>query len=220
MTLDLLKMLSDSRNRFEDRYRGGRVMASIMPRAAFLVVAGLCLSSCVVSDKPLIADGKPFLGPQITMVLYRDFSVGKGYAPQQVSYLWSDGGYQREGVRQTHIVKFVAKVLDGRDFLIERSQAAPDEATSNVYTYWISRQVSEGGYLVFPVNENDLSSSERDAICAKDEVEGFCLDKTHEQLVAAARATAGKPPREPAVAVLVDESPRSEKSVALDQIRP
>ena len=220
MTLTLLKMLSDSRNRFEDRYRGGRAIASVMPRAAFLVAAGFCLSSCVVSDKPLVADGKPFLGPQFTMVLYRDFSAGKGYAPQQVSYRWVDGGYQRESVSHAHMVKFVAEVLDGRDFLIERSQAAPGEATSNVFTYWIGRQVSDGAYLIFPVNENDLSVTERDAICAKDEPEGFCTVKTHEQLVASARATAAKPPREPAVAVLMDENARSAKSVALDQIRP
>ena len=220
MTLTLLKMLSDSRSRFEDRYKDGHAIASIMPRAAFLVAAGVCLSSCVVSDKPLIADGKPFLGPQVTMVLYRDFSAGQGYAAQQVSYRWADGGYQREGVRHAHVVKFVAEVLDGKDFLIERSQVAQGEASSNVFTYWIGRQVSDGAYLVFPVNENDLSPAERDAICAKDEPEGFCIVKTHDQLVASARATAGKPPREPAVAVLVDENARSGKSVALDQVRP
>ena len=220
MTLNLLKILSDSRSRFEDRYRGGRAIASAMPRAALLAAAGLGLCSCVVSDKALVADGKPFLGPQVTMVLYRDFSAGKGYAPRQVSYRWVDGGYQRESTTATHRVTFVAEVLDGHDFLIERSQVARGDATSNVFTYWIGRQVSEGTYLIFPVNENDLPPADRDILCAKDEPEGFCTVKTHDQLVAAARATASKPPREPAVAVLVDESSRSGKSVALDQIRP
>ena len=220
MTLTLPKILSDSRSRFEDRYGPARAIASAVPRAALLVVAGLGLCSCVVSDKALLTDGKPFLGPQVTMVLYRDFSAGKGYAPRPVSYRWSDGSYQRESATATHRVKFVAEVLDGHDFLIERSQVAQAEAISNVFTYWIGRQVSDGAYLIFPVNENDLTPAGRDAICAKDEPEGFCTVKTHDQLFTAARATAGKPPREPAVVVLVDESARSGKSVALDQIRP
>ena len=220
MTLTLLKMLSDSRNRVEDRYRAGRAITFVMPRAAFLVAAGLGLCSCVISDKPLVTDGKPFLGPRVTMVLYRDFSAGKGYAPQQVSYRWVDGGYQREGATAKYMVKFVSEVLEGKDLLIERSQVAQADATPNVFTYWIGRQVSDGAYLIFPVNENDLAPTDRDAICAKDEPEGFCTVKTHDQLVASARATASKPPHEPAVAVLVDESPRPGESVALDQIRP
>ncbi len=149
------------------------------------------------------------------MVLYRDFEAGKGFGSQYVNYRWLEGAYVRDSATTTHVIKFAAEPLDGSDFLIERSQSERAAAPANLYTYWIGRKVTDGTYLIFPVNEHDLAPGETSRICDKDSPEGFCGVNDHEQLVAAARATASKPVQAPAVGVIVDDGYRDAVTIQL-----
>lgn len=182
---------------------------------ASLIGLSLCLGSCVISEAPLLAKSKPLLGPQFDMIVYRDFASDKGFESHHVNYRWIDGAYTRNSATTTHIIRFVSEPLGGNDYLIERSQSDRANGPAHVFTYWIGRKVTDGTYLIFPIDEHDLSQTDRESVCAKDQSEGSCIVREHAQLVVAARATASKPIRNPAVGILVDESAREAASIQL-----
>ncbi len=179
-------------------------LAALFAKMKLGVVALLAggLGSCVISDKPLIVGSKPFLGERFDAVLFEDFTDGAGYSSQKVGYRWMDGLYVRGSAPGKRMVKFAAEPLAGADLLIERTQDDAAAGQAKLFTYFIARKVADGAYLVVPLNENDLSPNERDGICGKDQPEGFCAIKDHDQLLTSARATAGKTLRNPSVAVL------------------
>ena len=162
----------------------------------------MCLGSCVISEKPLIVGSKSLLGKQFDAVLFRDFTEGMGYSSQKVDYRWVDDLYVRDSTAGKRLIRFVAEPLSATDFLIERSQDDPAVGQPKLFTYFIARKVAAGAYLLAPLDENDLSPADRDRICDKNQPEGFCAIKDHDQLMIAARATAGKTLRNPSVAVL------------------
>ncbi len=174
-------------------------------RRARLVAVGLLalgLGSCVISDKPLIVGTKPIFGDRFDAVLFRDFTEGAGYSAQKVGYHWSDGYYLRASAGGKHVVRFAAEMLSATDFLIERSQDDRAAGQAKLFTYFIARKVADGAYLLAPLNENDLSAADREAMCDKDQPEGFCSIKDHDQLMTSARATEGKTLKNASVAVL------------------
>ena len=163
-------------------------------RRARLGAVGLLtlgLGSCVISDKPLIVGNKPIFGDRFDAVLFRDFTEGAGYSAQKVGYHWSDGYYLRASAGGKHVVRFAAEMLSATDFLIERSQDDRAAGQAKLFTYFIARKVADGAYLVAPLNENDLSAADREAMCDKDQPEGFCSIKDHDQLM-----TPRGPPRQ------------------------
>ncbi len=171
-------------------------------RLVAVALVALGLGSCVISDKPLVVGSKPLLGDRFDAVLFRDFTEGSGYSAQKVGYHWSDGYYLRASAGGKHMVRFAAETLSATDFLIERSQDDRAAGQAKLFTYFIARKVADGAYLVAPLNENDLSAADREAMCDKDQPEGFCSIKDHDQLMTSARATEGKTLKNVSVAVL------------------
>ena len=178
--------------------------ATPMRKARLGAVALLALfsGSCVISDRPLVVGSKPILGERFDAVLFRDFTEGSGYSSQKVGYRWSDGFYVRRSASGKYMVRFAAEPISDTDLLVERTQDDRPEGRPKLFTYFIARKVADGAYLIAPLNENDLSVSDREGICGKDQPEGFCAIKDHDQLVTSARATAGKTWRNTSVAVL------------------
>lgn len=176
----------------------------ILSRARLVAVAllALGLGSCVISDKPLVVGSKPLFGDRFDAILFRDFTEGAGYSSQKVGYRWMDGYYVRASAGGKHMVRFAAETLSATDFLIERSQDDRAAGQAKLFTYFIARKVADGAYLVAPLSENDLSAADREAMCDKDQPEGFCSIKDHDQLMTSARATEGKTLRNVSVAVL------------------
>ena len=63
-----------------------------------------------------------------------------------------------------------------------------------------------GADLVFPVDEANDNNPTRSQVCVEAQPQGFCIVKTHEQLIAMAQATA-RAPINGEVAVIVEGGP-------------
>ena len=167
-------------------------------RTVAAAIAALSLSACVGSENPLITDAKPLLGQQFEVHLYESFVDNKASDFHASIYQWKDGQYVRLSGLARDVKRFVAEPLAGGDFVI---QSSGDQDKN--YLYWIGRRLTPGVYLVFGVDEMDADDVTRKAICGGDRPDGVCRVTTHEQLLTMARATAAKPPRNPALGVVL-----------------
>ena len=88
--------------------------------AAFLFTWSL--SGCVDSSGPLLPDARPVFGEQLRLQFY---SLRKGIAdePEQATYKWDRGTYQRTGGGMTDIGSFSVHPL-ARDLFVVQSAAA------------------------------------------------------------------------------------------------
>jgi hypothetical protein len=163
---------------------------------AVLALAALSLTACVESAAPILKDAKPLLGQQFNVHLYEDFADGRPNNFHAAAYRWADGGYVRASGHASDAKSFVAEPLAGKDFIIQST----DEHGKR-FVFWIGRKLHDGAYLVFPLNIADADDATRKRICGADA--DVCRVSTHEQLVAMARATAAKPPREALLGVVL-----------------
>jgi len=170
----------------------------IAARIAAALVAALALAGCVESQTPLITDGKPLLGEQFEVHLYENFVGNKASAFHTAIYQWRDGQYARDSALSRDARRFVARHLDGNDFIVQSS-----DETGGTFLYWIGRRLHPGVYLIFPLDEDDASEKVRRTACAADAIHGVCRISSTEHLVALARATAAKPVRDPALGVVL-----------------
>jgi hypothetical protein len=170
---------------------------TVFGKLAVAAIAALFLSGCVQSEAPLITDAQPLLGQQFEVHLYEDFVENKASGMHAAIYQWKDGQYVRGGGLAQDVKRFVAEPLAGNDFVIQSS----DEA-GRVHLYWIGRRLSPGVYLIFGVDETAIDDVTRKAICG-DRSEVICWVSTRDQLLTMARATAAKPPRNPALGVVL-----------------
>jgi hypothetical protein len=184
------------------RTRSGhkRQMAAAMRRKLLHVgaaVIALSLAACVQSEKPLLSDGKPTLGQKFEAHLYERVAGSKAFEFNASTYKWKDGKYVPASGFPRDIASFTYQPLEGSDFLV---QAADSQS---LFTYWIARKITDGAYLIFPLNEYDSDVATRQATCGKDQGEGPCLISTHEQLLTLARATAAAPLDNPSLGVIL-----------------
>jgi len=172
------------------------VFAKLMVAA----IAGLLLSACVQSQAPLITDAQPLLGQQFEVHLYEEFVDNKASGFHTSIYQWKDGQYVRAGGLAQDVKRFVAQPLAGNDFIIQSS-----DENGRVFLYWLGRRLTPGVYQIFGVNEMDVDDATRKAICGE-RSEVVCWIATRDQLLTMARATAAKPPRNPALGVVLSRS--------------
>ena len=93
--------------------------------AAGAILCALALSGCVDSSGPLLSDAQPVLGQQLRLQFY---SLRKGTAdePEQATYKWDRGAYQRTGGGMTDISLFLGSPIGARHLCrTERSRKAP-----------------------------------------------------------------------------------------------
>lgn len=176
-----------------------------MSRALFApfvaaAIAAFALSACVESRVPLITNAQPVLGQQFEVHLYEDFVDNKAGAVHVSAYQWRDGQYVRANGLARDARRFVAQPLGGNDFLIQSS----DEG-KQAYLYWIGRKLAPGVYLIFGVDEADADETTRKAICGTDRPDGVCWVTARDELITLAQATAAKPPKKPALGVVVSK---------------
>lgn len=165
-----------------------------------LAIATLALSACVELQVPLLTDTKPLVGQQFEAHLYENFIDGKANDFHASIFRWKNGRYERASGLSRDVTSFVAQPLEGNDFIIQGS-----DVSEKVFNYWIGRKLVDGVYLIFPLNEDDLDTTARNTICAKDQQTGVCIIQTYNQLVTMARATAAKPARDTTLGVLLAE---------------
>lgn len=165
---------------------------------AATAIAAFSLSACVESRVPLVANTQPVLGQQFEVHLYEDFVDNKAGAVHASVYQWQDGQYVRVNGLLRDAKRFAAQPLAGNDFLIQSS----DEG-KQAYLYWIGRKLAPGVYLIFGVDEADADERTRNAICGADRPDGICWVTARDELIVLAKASAAKPPKKPALGVVV-----------------
>ena len=71
-------------------------MRQLFIRVAGVILCALALSGCVDSAGPLLSEAQPVLGERLRLQFY---SLSKGTAdePEQATYKWDRGAYQRTG---------------------------------------------------------------------------------------------------------------------------
>ena len=167
-------------------FHGSLVLGERLARKRYFVIAALAslgLSACVVSEEPLLKNGKPTLGQQFDVHLYERFAHRQASEFHASSYSWKDGQYARATGLAQDVTNFVYEPLGETDFLI---QGNGDK--KSLFNYWIGRRLIDGVYLVFPLNEMDADAAVRESACAKDEPAGICRIATHDDLLTLARA--------------------------------
>ena len=163
------------------------------------IAAILMLAGCVESSKPLITSAPPLIGERFEVHLYESFVENKASHFHTAVYQWSEGQYIRASGLASDAKRFVAEPLAGTDFILQST-----DENGKRFVFWIGRKFSDGVYQIFALNAEDADEATLSAMCSK-ETTDLCRITSHEQLVAMARATAAKPVRDPAVAVLVSK---------------
>ena len=164
--------------------------------AVVVFAAAQILSACVESQVPLITNAQPLLGQEFEVHLYEKFVDNKATGFHTSVYRWKDGKYMRASGLARDVKTFVAQKLEANDFLIQATNER-----EKIFEYWLGRKLSDGVYLIFPLDETDVDDATRGQLCRKGQEEGMCLVDTYEQLAKLARATAAKPVRDAALAV-------------------
>lgn len=163
------------------------------------IAAILMLAGCVESGKPLITGARPLIGERFEVHLYESFVENKASHFHTAVYQWSDGQYVRASGLASDAKRFVAEPLAGTDFVLQST-----DEDGKRFVFWIARKLSDGVYQIFALNAEDADEATRSAMCSKD-FTVLCRIASHEHLVAMARATAAKPVRDPALAVLLSK---------------
>ncbi|WP_158808967.1 hypothetical protein [Beijerinckia sp. L45] len=147
-----------------------------------------------------MSNAQPVLGRQFAAHVYRRFDGGKADELKTAAFRWKDGVYVKDGADESTLTRFVSEPLQGDDTLIQGWNS-----TGKMYSYWIGRKVMQGAYLVFPVDETNAADATRNEVCMIAQPQGFCIVKTHEQLMAMALATARAPVKNGEIAVIVED---------------
>jgi hypothetical protein len=169
-------------------------------RAAFVTAAGLILASCVVSDKPLLAEGEQIAGAHFTAQLFRAFSNGASHERRTAIFRWQDGAYAKAPDGETSVVELVAQKLGADDYIVQGAYPG-----KKVFQYWIARRVNEGAYLLFALDETSVPRATRDRLCVENRSSDICRIETRDQLLKLAHATADRGPKEAEIAIVVEE---------------
>jgi hypothetical protein len=172
---------------------------TVFGKLAGAAIAALFLSACVQSEAPLITDAQPLLGQQFEVHLYEEFVDNKASGVHASTYQWKDGQYVRATGLARDARRFVAQPLAGNDFVIQSS-----DENGKVFLYWLGRRLTPGVYQIFGINELDADEATRKAICGTQSGD-ICWVTTRDQLLTMARATAAKPPRNPALGVVLSK---------------
>ena len=148
------------------------------------ILCALALSGCVDSSAPLLSDAQPVFGEQVRLQFY---SLRKGTAdePEQATYKWDRGAYQRTSGGMTDIGSFSIHPL-ARDTFVVQSAAVK---RPGMFEYAVARRLVEGVYQVIAIDEADAGRVTRARFC-KHASDSSCRIQTRNQLYVFARATA------------------------------
>ena len=153
-------------------------------RVAAALLFTWSLSGCVDSSGPLLPDAQPVFGKQLRLQFYL---LRKGIAdePEQATYKWDGGAYQRTGGGMTDVGSFSIHPL-ARDLFVVQSAAVK---RSGMFEYAIARKLTDGVYQVIGIDEADAGRLTRARYCKRSS-DSSCRIETRNQLYAFARATA------------------------------
>ncbi|HUZ31588.1 MAG TPA: hypothetical protein VMV19_05695 [Xanthobacteraceae bacterium] len=155
------------------------------------------VSGCVESHTPILTKTEPVFGSQFEVHLYNTFVAGRAQNVEVLVYRWHDHGYKRAEQRSEDAAELVVEPLDETSFIV---QTHNDDAP---FHYSIAQKIFDGVFLVRPIEESDAAPETQAKICGNDVSGIICMIRNSDQLVELAHATAGKPPHNPLLAVIV-----------------
>jgi hypothetical protein len=172
-------------------------------RFSAAALGSVALAGCISSGGPILTDAKPVLGPQGEIHLY---TVADGGArdPSVVSFRWNGSRYLFRGRgRAQDVSDFTVHPYEGRDLIVQSTAARAPRPTE----YALARRLTEGAYLIVPIDENDADEATRAKFCTKTQ-DAACRVTTPEQLFVFAKATAAKVPESGGLAVVLPSGRR------------
>jgi hypothetical protein len=163
-----------------------------LPFLAPLLALGL--TGCISATGPILGDAKAILGERIQVHAFAGPKDGKRDYTTGI-FEWSGSRYVR---RSGNFTDFTIHPYEGRDLIIQ-SQSSRGSTTID---FGLARRVTEGVYLILPIQEEDADEPTRARFCTKTQG-ASCRISTPEQLFVFARATAARDEDTAAVAVVV-----------------
>jgi hypothetical protein len=152
-----------------------------------LALASLALlAGCIDSTEPLLGDARPLLGERLNLQLYA-MRKNELYDPATANFVWQNGRYVRAGGTDTSLHDFTVHTFRGSDLIAQEIHAGAP------VNYAILRELAEGTYLVFVIDESDASKATRRRFCVNTRGPG-CTVETRQAVLAFARASAAKRP--------------------------
>lgn len=176
-----------------------KLVNSTRSRTRLLCISALAataLTGCIRSSTPILTDAKPVLGQQGQIHSY-EIRDGGAREPTVLNYRWNGSRYLFRG-RNEGIRDFTVFPYEGRDLIVQSTATKPPHATE----YALARRLTEGVYLIVPIDESDADEAPREKFCTKTQ-DTSCGVTTPEQLFVFARASAEKAQDRGAVAVIV-----------------
>jgi hypothetical protein len=163
---------------------------------AVAMMAFFSLSGCISSTTPVLGDAKPILGDRGQVHFFKS-REGRIREHNVRTFEWS-GSHYVFGGRQSEVRDFTVHALEGRDLIVQVTSARPPRLTE----YAVARWLSDGVYLLIPINENDVDDATRSKFCGRTQ-DSACRIGTPEELFVFARATAEKDEASGGIAVIM-----------------
>ncbi len=161
-------------------------MTSPALRPVVAALSAFALSACVDSAAPILKDAKPLLGATFRAQLY---GLDKGVArdPVQATYVWDGAHYAHAAGAMDDIKAYTVHPFEHGDLIVQSVAERPDSHTE----YALMHRLTDGVYLVTPVDEDDADAATRAANCHGGG-KFSCHVETQAELFALARASAAK----------------------------
>lgn len=173
---------------------------SFRQKISLIIVATIAaiVSGCVESHTPILTKTEPVLGSQFEVHLYSTFVAGRARNVEVLVYRWYNHEYRRAEQQSEDAAELVVESLDETSFIVQTRNS--DDAPLH---YSIAQKIFDGVFLVRPIEETDAAPETQAKICGNHVSGIICMIRNSDQLVELAHATAGKPPHNPLLAVIV-----------------
>jgi hypothetical protein len=161
-----------------------------------VLMAAPALSGCISSTDPVLSDASAILGERIEVHLFSAPKAGRR-EHTAVAFQWTAGRYVPRS-RTRDFGDFTVHPYEGRDLIIQTRAVRSPRPTE----YALARKLTDGAYLVIPIDEDDADETARQRFCIKT-ADASCRIATPEQLFVFARTSAAKEDPSGGIAVIM-----------------
>ena len=172
-------------------------------RRAIAPLAALALGGCVDSAVPLLSGTQPLLGPRLRVHVYT-LSEGPASGPDVGTFRWDGTQYAVVGRPTLDIAAFTLAPYRGDDLIV---QARSSRRQVKDIEYAVARKQAAGVYLLGGVDEENADDATRARFCIRT-ASSSCEIADRAALMAFVDATAARPNRKGALAIIVDDRGR------------
>jgi hypothetical protein len=164
-------------------------VSSLLARAGIAALCALSLAGCIDSSGPILASAQDVFGPKLKLQFFT-LREGRGREPTQAEFTWNGSLYTHSGGGMREVSAISVHPFEAGDYIIQDVPAK----RPRISEYAVLHKLSDGVYMVWPIDEMDADEPTRAAYCGKGDKKdpSPCRIETREQLFAFARATAAR----------------------------